>query len=251
MAHVILGFDVGGSSIKAGLVDLEAGGLKGELKSISTPQPATPERVVRALGELDAEFGASGPVGFAFPAVVRKRRACTAANVDHSWLSVDGAALLEARIGRPVAFLNDADAAGLAEMRWGAGRDTAGTVIMLTFGTGIGTALFVDGKLLPNTELGHLELHGVDAEVWASARTRKLENLDWPVWAARVNEYVGRMHALFWPDVFILGGAVTENYAKFGPLLSSPAELRPAQFTGQAGVIGAALAASTLGAPRT
>ena len=131
-------------------------------------------------------------------------------------------------------------------MRWGAGRDTRGTVIMLTFGTGIGTAIFVDGTLLPNTELGHLEMRGVEAEEYASARTRTLEKLDWPQWAGRVNEYLARMHALLWPDVFILGGAVTEHYATFGPLLSSTAQLRPARFAGQAGVIGAALAASAL-----
>jgi polyphosphate glucokinase len=246
MAHELLGFDVGGSSIKAGLVDLESGALKGELRSVATPQPATPERVAEALAALDAEFSARGPAGFAFPAVVMRRRAMTAANVDASWLGVDGAALLGQRIGRPVAFLNDADAAGLAEMRWGAGRDTAGTVIMLTFGTGIGTAIFVDGRLLPNTELGHLEMRGMEAEKYASARTRTLEKLDWPQWASRVNEYLSQMHRLLWPDVFILGGAVSEHYAQFGPLLSSTAELRPARFAGQAGVIGAALAASAL-----
>jgi polyphosphate glucokinase len=141
-------------------------------------------------------------------------------------------------------FLNDADAAGLAEMRWGAGRAARGTVIMLTFGTGIGSAVFVDGALMPNTEFGHLELNGDDAENYASARVRTELKLDWNAWAERVNVYLARLHALMWPDVFILGGAVSENFAAFGPLLQSPAEIRPAQFAGQAGVIGSALAAT-------
>jgi polyphosphate glucokinase len=143
-----------------------------------------------------------------------------------------------------VLFLNDADAAGLAEMRWGAGRACTGTVIMLTFGTGIGTALFSGGQLFPNTELGHLELHGVDAEKRASAQARTLEQLDFPAWVERVNEYLAAMHRLFWPDVFILGGAVSERFAEFAPLLRSQAELRAAHFANQAGVIGAALAAA-------
>ena len=142
--------------------------------------------------------------------------------------------------------LNDADAAGLAEMKWGAGRGTRGVVIMLTFGTGIGSAVFNDGVLLPNTEFGHLEMGGRDAEQLASARVRTEEKLDWPQWAERVNAYLARMHGLFWPEVFILGGAVSENFAQFAPLLRSPADIRAAQFRGQAGLIGAALAASRL-----
>ena len=158
-------------------------------------------------------------------------------------MGVDGAALAERALGRRAVFLNDADAAGIAEMRWGAGRGLKGVVIMLTFGTGIGTALFADGKLFPNTELGHLELNGLDAEEWASARIRTKLGLDWPAWIARVNEYLARMHALFWPDTFILGGAVSERFDEFAPHLHSLAQIRPAQFAGQAGVIGAALAA--------
>lgn len=243
MARTLLGFDVGGSSIKAGLVDVATGAVVGELRSVPTPQPATPAAVADAIVGVDRQVGASGPVGFAFPSVVLQRKAMTAANVDKSWIGTDGVALLESRLQRPVAFLNDADAAGLAEMRWGAGRDTRGTVIMLTFGTGIGSAVFVDGKLLPNTEFGHLELRGGDAELWASARAKTVNNLDWTTWCARVNDYLAAMHALFWPDVFILGGAVSERFADFEPLLKSPAEIRAAQFGNQAGVIGAASAA--------
>ncbi|HEV7633219.1 MAG TPA: ROK family protein [Steroidobacteraceae bacterium] len=247
MANSILGMDVGGSSIKAGLVDVETGHPLTPLASVATPQPATPARVMDAIVAIDRSFASSGPVGLALPSVVQQGIARTAANIDKSWLGANPAELLAARIGRPVACLNDADAAGLAEMRWGAGRGSHGVAIMLTFGTGIGSALFTDGRLLPNTELGHLEVDGRDVETWASARVRTAEGLDWPAWAARVNVYLARMHALFWPDLFILGGAVSENFKAFAPLLVSPAEIRAAAFTGQAGIIGAALAASALG----
>jgi polyphosphate glucokinase len=176
--------------------------------------------------------------------VVQGHKARTAAHIDPAWIDVDGAALAERVLRRRAVFLNDGDAAGIAEMQFGAGRGLKGVVIMLTFGTGIGTALFADGKLFPNTELGHLELHGMDAEEWASARIRTALGLDWPAWIARVNDYLKKMHALFWPDAFILGGAVSERFDEFAPHLHSPAEIRPAQFAGQAGVIGAALAAA-------
>lgn len=244
MTRSLLGLDVGGSSIKGGIVDVETGCPVSPLTSIETPNPSTPAAVMAAIKELDARLGARGPVGFAFPSVVQRGIARTAANVDHQWIGVDGGALLTATLGRPAVFLNDADAAGIAEVKWGAGRGSSGVVIVLTFGTGIGSAIFTDGHLVPNTEFGHMELGGMDAEHWASARVRTAESLDWPAWAQRVNEYLARMHALFWPELFILGGAVSADFAQFGPLLRSIAEIRPAQFTGQAGVIGAALAAA-------
>ncbi|MET0290895.1 MAG: polyphosphate--glucose phosphotransferase [Steroidobacteraceae bacterium] len=245
MTDIRLGIDVGGSSIKAAMVDT----VKGEVlrsASVKTPRPASVPPMIDAFVELDRELGGEGPVGLAIPAVVQRGVARTAANIDKSWIGVDGAKLLGDRLGRPVVFLNDADAAGLAEMKWGAGRGTSGTVIVLTFGTGIGSAIFVDGRLVPNTEFGHMELNGGEAEHWASARVRTEEKLDWPAWADRVNAYLDRMHALFWPDVFILGGAVSENFSAFGPLLKSPARIVPAEFEGQAGVIGSALAATSL-----
>ena len=242
--HSVLGIDVGGSSIKAALVDVWAGQTVSPLASLPTPQPSTPERLMEAFVELDASLGAQGPVGLALPSVVQHGVARTAANIDKGWIGFDCAGSLQSRLQRPVTVLNDADAAGLAEMRWGAGRGTLGVVIMLTFGTGIGTAVFNDGQLLPNTEFGHLEMDGREAEHQASARGRTVEKLDWPQWAARVNAYLARMHGLFWPDVFILGGAVSENFDRFAPLLTSPAQIRAAQFRGQAGLIGAALAAS-------
>jgi polyphosphate glucokinase len=241
-----VGIDVGGSSIKAALVDVTTGAMIGESQSVQTPRPATVAPMIEAFVEIDGRLGGAGSVGLAMPSVVQHGVVRTAANIDKSWIGVDVAALLRQRLQRPVVVLNDADAAGYAEVRWGAGRGSTGTVIVLTFGTGIGSAIFLDGHLLPNTEFGHMELLGADAELHASARVRTEEHLDWPAWAERVNLYLERMHALFWPDLFILGGAVSQNFAAFGPLLKSPAQIRPAQFAGQAGVIGAALAAANL-----
>lgn len=247
MAQIRLGIDVGGSAVKAGLADLERGCLTGELIARPTPQPATPGALMPVLAALLEQLpAASGAVGVCFPSVVKRGKVRTAANIDSSWLGVDGAALARQTLARPVVFLNDADAAGIAEMRWGAGRNETGPVVMLTFGTGIGSALFIEGRLYPNTELGHLELRGMDAEKWASAQVRTLLHLDFPTWIERVNEYLERMQRLFWPDLFILGGAVSEHFDEFAPLLRSEAEIRRAHFAGQAGVIGAALAAAEL-----
>lgn len=245
MAGYVLGIDVGGSSVKAGQVDVVAGSLSGALTAVPTPQPSTPAALTAVLKELAGRYPASvGRIGVAFPSVIKDGVALTAAHIDRGWIGTDAAALVQRATGRAVLFLNDADAAGVAEMRWGAGRGCTGTVIMLTFGTGIGTALFTGGHLLPNTELGHIELNGTDAEKRASAHVRTAEKLDFPAWAERVNEYLAAMQRLFWPDVFILGGAVSERFAEFAPLLHSPVELRAAHFGNQAGVIGAALAAS-------
>jgi polyphosphate glucokinase len=248
MTHLVLGIDVGGSAVKAGLVDVDAGRVSGELIAAPTPRPSPPAALMPVIAGLAARLpGATGSAGIAFPCVVKHGIVRTAANIDASWIGYDGAALAARALGRPALLLNDADAAGIAEMRWGAGRGCNGTVIMVTLGTGIGTALFCDGRLFPNTELGHMELRGRDAEKWAAAQVRTVEGLDFPAWIARVNEYLERLHALFWPDVFILGGAVTERYHEFAPLLRSAAVLRPAHFAGQAGVVGAALAAAETG----
>lgn len=245
MTDEVLGIDVGGSSVKAALVDVRAGRVTGSLMSAPTPRPSTPAALMQVLAGLAHKLpGGAERVGVAFPTVIKAGIAHTAANIDAAWLGTNAEALAEGALARPVLFLNDADAAGIAEMRFGNGRGCRGTVIMLTFGTGIGTALFVDGKLFPNTELGHLELRGMDAEKWASAQARSAERLDFPAWIARVNEYLLALHKLLWPDVFILGGAVSERFAEFAPLLRSPAEMRPAYFAGQAGVVGAAMAAA-------
>ena len=241
---IALGIDFGGSSIKAAPVDVERGEIAGGTASVPTPQPSTPAAVATAIRSLVAQFQVDGPVGVAFPTVVKEGTVRTAANIDPSWIGVDAEALLSGTLGRGAHFLNDADAAGFAEMQFGAGRGRDGTVMMLTFGTGIGTAIFVDGELLPNTELGHLETHGREAEHWASGRVRSVEKLDWPQWADRVNDVLAAYHALLWPDVFILGGGVTEQYSAFGHLLRSPADIVPAHFRAHAGIVGAALAAA-------
>jgi polyphosphate glucokinase len=242
-----LGIDVGGSSIKIARVDVDTGALVGEAQSIALPVPSTPERVIDAALASAAARATRGAIGFAFPSVVQRGIARTAANVDRSWIGADAAALVTQRTGRACLFLNDADAAGVAEMRFGAGRGLEGVVFVLTLGTGIGTAPFIDGRLLPNTELGHLHLADVDAvdgEDYASARTRTRLALDWPAWTARLNRYLGELQRLFWPDAFILGGAVSENFAAWSPYLDSPVRILPAQLRGHAGVVGAALAAA-------
>ena len=245
MTAEVLGIDVGGSSVKAGLVDVQRGSVQGALISAPTPRPCTPASLMPVVVALAARLhNGSGRVGVAFPSVIKGGTAFTAANIDQSWIGTNGESLAAQALERPVLMLNDADAAGIAEMRFGSGRGCTGTVIMLTFGTGIGTALFVGGKLFGNTELGHLVLRGMDAEKWASAQVRTAEGLDFPGWIARVNEYLAELHRLLWPDIFILGGAVSEHYAEFAPLLRSAAEIRPARFAGQAGVVGAALAAA-------
>jgi len=240
MTGEVLGIDVGGSSVKAGLVDVRRGSVQGELISAPTPRPCTPGSLMPVLVALAGRLpGAHGRAGVAFPSVIKGGTAYTAANIDHSWIGTNGEALAAEALGRPALMLNDADAAGIAEMRFG-----SGTVVMLTFGTGIGTALFTGGRLFPNTELGHLELRGMDAEKWASAHTRTVAGLDFPGWIARVNEYLDALHRLLWPDVFILGGAVSERFSEFAPLLRSAADIRPARFANHAGVVGAALAAA-------
>jgi polyphosphate glucokinase len=240
----ILAFDVGGSFVKAGLVNPSAGTVAGEVLRRPTPDGASPGEVIALLASIARELPSAGPVGLAFPAVAKRGVAWTAANIDKRWVGTNAQALLEERIGRPVAFLNDADAAGVAEMTLGAGRGRDGTVMVLTLGTGIGTAIFVDGRLLPNTELGHLEVRGQEAEHRASARVKTDRGLGWTEWASAVNEVLAAYHALLWPDVFIVGGGVTENWEHFGPLLTSRAEIVPAHFRNDAGIIGAAMAAA-------
>ena len=242
----ILAFDVGGSFVKAGLVDVGRGRLDGEVLRRATPADAAPEAVMDLLAAMANDLPSAGPVGLAFPAVAKKGVAWTAANVDRRWIGTNAQALLESRVGRPVAFLNDADAAGVAEMTLGAGRGRDGTVMVLTLGTGIGTAIFVDGRLLPNTELGHLEVRGAEAEHRASAKVRMDRGLGWEEWADAVNEVLAAYHALLWPDVFIVGGGVTENWEHFGSLLKSRAEIVPAHFGNDAGIIGAAMAATSM-----
>lgn len=239
----ILGIDIGGSGIKGAPVDVVRGCLAGERFRVATPQPATPNAVAAVVRELTQHFRWSGPVGCTFPGVVRHGVACTAANIDRAWIGTDVEALLTRRTGCPVTVLNDADAAGLAEVRFGAARATAGVVLVLTLGTGIGSALFLDGQLVPNTELGHLELRGTKAEWQASDRARKDEELGWKKWARRLNDYLQHLELLVSPDLIVLGGGVSRKHPHFLPRLATRARVVPAGLRNEAGIIGVALAA--------
>lgn len=250
MAHEVLGVDIGGSSIKHGWVDARSGQLVGELGSVPTPRPATPQALIQAIAGLArttmpaTEAVSTTAIGVALPSVIRGGRIYTAVHLDPSLVGFAIASALGEATGRKVVCCNDADAAGLAEVHCGAARGQGGVVMVLTFGTGIGSALFVDGRLVPNAELGHLPLRGTSAERWASARVRTAENLDWPAWAARVNEYLALVHGLFWPELFVIGGGVSQQFSQFGPLLCAPCPVVAAHFGPAAGVVGAALAAA-------
>jgi polyphosphate glucokinase len=246
----IFGVDIGGSGIKGAPVDLDLGDLTDERHKVLTPHPATPDSVADGVKEVVGHFGWTGPVGITFPGVVTGGATIrTAANVDKGWIDVDARALLGDRLGgAPVTVVNDADAAGVAEMEFGAGRGRRGTVILLTFGTGIGSALFADGVLVPNTELGHLELHGHDAETRASTKAKEDQELTWEHWAKRVTRYLAHVEMLFSPELFIIGGGVSRKSQKFLPLIEGiKAEIVPAQLQNNAGIVGAAMRAAKAG----
>ncbi|MET8406991.1 polyphosphate--glucose phosphotransferase [Streptomyces sp. NPDC005195] len=243
----IFGVDIGGSGIKGAPVDLDRGELTEERHKVLTPHPATPDAVADGVKEVVGHFGWTGPVGITFPGVVADGATIrTAANVDKAWIDTDARALLGDRLGGlPVTVLNDADAAGVAEMQFGAGRDRRGTVLLLTFGTGIGSALFVDGELVPNTELGHLELGGHDAEKRASTKAKEDGELTWEHWARRVTKYLAHVEMLFSPELFIIGGGVSRKADRFLPLIEGiKAEIVPAQLQNSAGIVGAAMRAA-------
>lgn len=241
----VFGVDIGGSGIKGAPVDLGRGEVAAERFKVLTPQPSTPDAVAGCVQEVAGHFGWSGPIGVTFPGVVVDGTVRTAANVDKGWVGRDAARLLGSRLGAPVTLLNDADAAGLAEMAYGAGRGRMGTVIVLTFGTGIGSAVFTGGKLVPNTELGHLELNGHDAEKRASTRAKEEGDLSWHRWSRRVQRYLAHVEYLFSPELFVIGGGVSRKADKFLPLIEDiNAEVVPAQLENNAGIVGAAMAAS-------
>ncbi len=242
----ILGIDIGGSGIKGAPVDTEKGELLGERFRIPTPDGAKPADVAAVVGDVAKHFDWNGLVGAGFPAVIQHGVARTAANVDKSWIGTDAAGIFAEATGCPVRVLNDADVAGIAEMRFGAGRGRDGVVFIITIGTGLGTALFTDGVLVPNTELGHIEMDGLEAEWQASDAARKRDSLKWRDWAKRFNRYLQRIEALFWPDLFILGGGASQKISKFGEILTVEAEVVPAQLLNEAGIVGAAVAAEVL-----
>jgi polyphosphate glucokinase len=239
----VFGIDVGGSGIKGAPVDTETGELLGERVRIKTPKPATPEAIVQTAVEVVRRSGWDGPVGCGFPAVIKGGVVRTAANIDKEAIGFDMQGRLEQVLGSPVRVINDADAAGLAEMRWGAGREEAGVVLMLTLGTGIGTSLFIGGRLLPNTELGHIEVRGEEAEHRASDGARKREDLSWKEYAERLDEYLHRIEDLLWPDVIVVGGGISKKCEKFFPHLTARTRVVRAEMLNEAGIAGAALAA--------
>ena len=238
------GVDIGGSGIKAAIVDLQTGELLTERRKYLTPHPSTPDAVAELVARLVTEANWTGLVGAAFPAVIKNGIALTAANVDESWIGADADAVFTKATGCDVTVLNDADAAGLAEVRYGAAKGVPGVVLLLTFGTGIGSGLFLDGQLVPNTELGHLELGGQDAEKRAAASARDNEGLSYKQWAKRVQRYLSHVEHLFNPDLFVVGGGVSKAAEKWVPLLELRTPVKPAELLNNAGIVGAALAAA-------
>ena len=244
----ILGIDIGGSGIKGAPVDTETGQLTEERYRIPTPQPATPEKVVEVVHQIVEHFNWKDAIGCAFPARIKKGVARTAANVDNSWLGTNVEALIEDKTKCPTVVINDADAAGVAEMAFGAGRNRNDLVMLLTFGTGIGSALFINQTLIPNTELGHLELHGSSAEHYAADSARKKDDLKWSEWAKRVQEYLDIIEFLLAPDLIIIGGGVSKpsKKEKFMHELYTNADLVAAELRNEAGIVGAAYRALQL-----
>jgi len=239
----ILGIDVGGSGIKGAPVDTDTGQLLAERHRIKTPKGAEPEPMAVVAAEIARNFDWHGPVGIGFPAAVKHGIIKTASNISPKWLGVNANERFSQVTGCPCVVNNDADVAGLAEVRFGAGRGQPGTVILVTLGTGIGTAVIFGGRLLPNTELGHIEIGGREGEGFAADSARQRERLSWKKYAKRLNRYLAALERLFWPDLFILGGGISKEHEKFLPQLDVEAPIVPAQLLNEAGIVGAALMA--------
>jgi len=239
-----LGIDIGGTGIKGAVVDLDTGEFVVERLRIETPERSTPDAVSEIVAQITTHFGWKGPVGCTFPGVVTAGVVRTAANVDPSWIGADAASTFATATGCRIAVVNDADAAGEAEARFGHPAARTGVVLMLTLGTGIGSALIVDGVLVPNTELGHLKMgkHEHDAEHLAAESAREREDLSWKDWATRLSNYLSYVESLLWPDLFVLGGGVSKKADKFVPHIECRTPVVPAQLLNTAGIVGAALA---------
>ena len=239
----ILGIDVGGSGIKGAIVDTVEGVLLTDRYRIETPQPATPDAVIETISAIIKNFGWTGLVGCGFPAAVQNDIVKTASNIDNSWIGVNAAQQIQKATGCITRLVNDVDAAGLAEVEFGAGANEKGTIFMAAFGTGIGTAVFHNHQLVPNSELGHIPLNETTAENYTANSVRERDDLSWEVWGGRVNEYLTLIEQLFWPDLFIIGGGVSKNFDEFKPYLNLETKVVPAESRNHAGIIGAALAA--------
>lgn len=243
--NLVLGIDVGGSGIKGGLVDVKKGEMVSERYRLATPQPAVPEAMAETFAAVVKHFDYKGAVGCGFPAIIKNGVAMSAANIDKSWINTDAASLFSKASKCKVNVVNDADAAGLASSYFGLGKGKKGVVLFLTIGSGIGSALFLDGKLVPNTELGHLFLKGQDniAERFAADSARKRENLSWLDWGSRFNVYLNHVDRLFSPDLIILGGGASKHFEKYSPSLDIPTPVEPSIMQNMAGIIGAAVCA--------
>lgn len=240
----ILGIDIGGSGIKGGIVDVEKGELITDRHRIPTPKPATPHAVVETVRNIVEEFKWKGDIGCGFPAAVKHDVVKTASNIDKTWIGLDAAKKIELATGCRTHLVNDVDAAGYAEMTYGAGKGNKGTVVMVAAGTGIGTSLFSEGVLFPNSELGFVRLKDcIPGELYAANSVRKKEELSWEDWGKRFNEYLVRVESLFWPDLFIIGGGISKKFSEFSAFLQCEATIKPAEMKNHAGIIGAAVAA--------
>lgn len=237
----VVGIDIGGTGIKGAPVDTDKGAFAAERVRLLTPSPATPQSVADVVSEVLQKIGVDGPVGMTLPAVVRAGIVETAAHIDDAWLGVDAEELFSKATGRPVAVMNDADAAGLAEVRFGAGRGKAGVIAVITLGTGIGSALFADGTLVRNSELGHLPLHHGEAEGWAAESIREHDHLSWTKYAHRLQVYLELVQRVLWPELIIIGGGVSKKADKFLPSIELRTPVVPAELHNDAGIIGAAL----------
>ena len=238
---LVVGVDIGGTGIKAAPVDTATGSLATERILLPTPSPATPQAVAHVVGEALRHIGVPGPIGLAMPAVVRGQIVETASHIDPTWIGVNAVDFFSKVTGRQVSVLNDADAAGVAEVRFGAARGQAGVVVMLTLGTGIGSALFIDGTLVPNSELGHLPLHGGAAEQWAAESVRERDQVSWEEYAQRLQAYLDLVQRVLWPQLIIIGGGISNVADKFLPLIELRTPIVPAQLRNHSGIIGAAM----------
>jgi polyphosphate glucokinase len=249
-SRIAIGVDVGGSGIKAAVVDVEAGRFRSDRLRVPTPNPSTPEACVASIVRLvkrlakSSGLGDATPVGVGLPGVAIDGVLKSAANIDHAWIDFPVVERLGRSLGRPVSIINDADAAGIAEMRFGVGRDKPGVVIFLTLGTGVGSGVFVDGKLVPNTEFGQMEIRGRAAERRSAAAARVRRGLSWKAWSSDLDEHLDRIYQLMWPNLMIVGGGVSKNADKFLPRLTVGCLVVPAQLRNDAGIIGAAIVAS-------
>ncbi len=236
----VLGIDIGGSGIKGAPVDVSTGELLTDRFRIDTPSSAKPEPVAMCVKEIAEKFNWRGPIGVGFPAALQDGVALTASNIHKNWVGTDVAGLFKEATHCPVKVINDADAAGVAEMAFGAGKDHHGVVLVVTVGTGLGTSIFTNRTMLPNTELGHIEINGKEAETWASDAVRKDDDLSWKKWGKRLDEYLTTLEQLLWPDLIIIGGGVSKKFHKYSKYLSQECEVVPAELKNEAGIIGAA-----------